>query len=110
FAQLPIIAMTAHATVEERNRCLAAGMNDHISKPIHPNILFDTVARYYRPATADPYATRADTDTYATRTDFEPIAAVTTSPSHLRAPAVSGQAEDLPAVEGLDTADGLLRL
>ncbi len=49
FAQLPIIAMTAHATVEERNRCLAAGMNDHISKPIHPNMLFDTVARYYRP-------------------------------------------------------------
>ena len=43
FAELPIIAMTAHATMEERQRCLAAGMNDHISKPIDPGLLFETV-------------------------------------------------------------------
>src|SRR5204862_7464392 len=47
FRSLPIIAMTAHATLEERQRCLAAGMNDHISKPIDPGALFETVARYY---------------------------------------------------------------
>src|SRR6266550_2228763 len=50
FAALPIIAMTAHATIEERQRCLASGMNDHISKPIDPSALFETVARYYRSA------------------------------------------------------------
>src|SRR5574339_954751 len=51
FASLPIIAMTAHATIEERQRCLAAGMNDHVAKPIDPASLFDTVARFYVPGT-----------------------------------------------------------
>jgi signal transduction histidine kinase/DNA-binding response OmpR family regulator/HAMP domain-containing protein len=50
FATLPIIAMTAHATVEERQRCLAAGMNDHIAKPIDPRALIETVGRFRRPA------------------------------------------------------------
>src|SRR5206468_6350041 len=50
FAALPIIAMTAHATIEERQRCLASGMVDHISKPIDPGLLFETVAWYYRSA------------------------------------------------------------
>ena len=103
FAQLPIIAMTAHATVEERNRCLAAGMNDHISKPIHPNILFDTVARYYRPAAADLVAPPIE---------IGAAASVATSPTNspAPAPAVSAQADALPVVEGLDTADGLMRV
>jgi two-component system sensor histidine kinase/response regulator len=50
FSELPIVAMTAHATLEERQRCLAAGMNDHLSKPIDPRVLFETVGRFYRPA------------------------------------------------------------
>jgi len=49
FHSLPIIAMTAHATIEERERCLAGGMTDHVSKPIDPAVLFETVGRYYRP-------------------------------------------------------------
>ena len=49
--KLPIIAMTAHALVEERERCLDAGMNDHVSKPIDPDALFATLARWVKPHT-----------------------------------------------------------
>jgi PAS domain S-box-containing protein len=44
--QLPIIAMTAHAMAEEVQRCLEAGMNDHIGKPIDPRAFFATLARW----------------------------------------------------------------
>ena len=47
--KFPIIAMTAHALVEERQRCLDAGMNDHVSKPIDPDDLFSTLLRWARP-------------------------------------------------------------
>jgi HPt (histidine-containing phosphotransfer) domain-containing protein len=41
--------MTAHALVEERQRCLEAGMNDHVSKPIDPDLLFATLTRWVKP-------------------------------------------------------------
>ncbi|MCU1249212.1 MAG: Sensory box histidine kinase/response regulator [Edaphobacter sp.] len=41
--------MTAHALVEERQRCLDAGMNDHVSKPIDPDNLFATLLRWAKP-------------------------------------------------------------
>jgi PAS domain S-box-containing protein len=50
--ELPIIAMTAHALVEERQRCLEAGMNDHVSKPIDPDALFVTLMRWAKPRQA----------------------------------------------------------
>ena len=46
FNNLPIIAMTADALGEQRNKCLAIGMNDFITKPIDPDLLFATVAKW----------------------------------------------------------------
>jgi len=43
--ELCIIAMTANAFAEDKERCLAVGMNDHISKPIEPDILFKTLIK-----------------------------------------------------------------
>ncbi|HZX29013.1 MAG TPA: AAA family ATPase [Telluria sp.] len=49
-AGLPIVAMTAFAMNEERQRCADAGMNDHIAKPIDPERLFDVLERWHDPA------------------------------------------------------------
>ena len=46
FQALPIIAMTANAMAADRERCLEAGMNDHIPKPIDPEELFRVLTRW----------------------------------------------------------------
>jgi signal transduction histidine kinase/CheY-like chemotaxis protein len=46
FGRLPVIAMTAHALAEKRERCLAAGMVDHVAKPIDPQSLYETLGRW----------------------------------------------------------------
>jgi CheY-like chemotaxis protein len=46
FDDLPVIAMTAHAMIEEQQQCLALGMNDYIAKPIDVNVFFETIARW----------------------------------------------------------------
>lgn len=45
-SELPIIAMTANALKGDRERSLKSGMNDYISKPINPERLFETLAKW----------------------------------------------------------------
>jgi two-component system, sensor histidine kinase and response regulator len=42
----PIIAMTASATKEDRDQCLAAGMDDYVSKPVNPHALETVLSRW----------------------------------------------------------------
>jgi CheY-like chemotaxis protein/HPt (histidine-containing phosphotransfer) domain-containing protein len=85
FSDLPIVAMTAHALVEERERCLASGMNDQVTKPIDPDMLFAALARW-----AKPHGT------------VEPI-------TGQKVIAVTG-GMDLPTIEGVDIPGALKRV
>jgi CheY-like chemotaxis protein len=54
---VPIIAMTANAMDRDRDACLAAGMNDHLGKPIDPEKLYATLLRWIPPRVAAAAAT-----------------------------------------------------
>jgi len=47
---LPIVAMTAHALASDRAQSRQAGMNDHVTKPIDPDLLFCTLLKWIDPA------------------------------------------------------------
>lgn len=85
LATLPILAMTAHAMRGDRERSLAAGMNDHITKPIDPDELYGKLAEWVTakslPIAADPAAAAAES----------------------KAPSATA----LPILEGIDTTSGL---
>jgi PAS domain S-box-containing protein len=83
---LPVVAMTANAMAEDRQRCLDAGMNDFVAKPIEPERLFRVLTQWLPHNVAR-----------APVLDSRP------------APPSVPQALGLPPIEGLDTALGLRR-
>ncbi len=94
LTSLPVIAMTAHAGAGERASCLAAGMDDYITKPIDVSLLFRTL-RHWSPAdppTAEPCA----------EPGTQPRPPSPTAPSNDG----NGQPASLP---GMDLAHGLER-
>jgi signal transduction histidine kinase/DNA-binding response OmpR family regulator len=54
FRSLPIVAMTAHAMNGDRERCLQAGMNGYVSKPVQPAHLLDLIESFLNRTAAEP--------------------------------------------------------
>ena len=90
YDSLPIIAMTAQAMAEERDQCLSEGMNDHITKPIDPDLLYRTVLAFAEHRVV-PRAGAASE--------------VRRDPS-----ATEAASAELTAIAGVDAADGLHRV
>lgn len=93
YSALPIIAMTAYALVEERERCLALGMTEHLSKPIEPAALYAILGRHYQ-APLEP-----STQPALTTQGTAKIATFAPEPKKHPSP--------LPTIAELDTAIGL---
>lgn len=87
---LPIIAMTANAQKEDRDRCIEAGMNDYVTKPIDPDTLFGVLKKYRASMLNGPLSGG--------------VGAVDRSGSRREAQGV------IAALEGVDTRGGLARV
>lgn len=101
LGELPILALTAHAMVQERERCLALGMNDYLTKPVDPGKLASVLARWIRRPEGGPPASSVPLG----RAPGDPIGEARLG----EAPAAS----ELPGIcreEGLDYLDGQVDL
>ncbi|MBF0185134.1 MAG: response regulator [Magnetococcales bacterium] len=89
FQNLPILAMTANALRSDREQCLAAGMQDHLAKPLDPSTLYLTLDRWIRPAVPQSLPNAGAGDVPRGGEEVAP---------------------PLPQLEGLDSHSGLQRL
>ncbi|MBF0456483.1 MAG: response regulator [Nitrospirae bacterium] len=94
---MPIIAMTANALVTDREKCLEAGMNDHVAKPIDPDKLFACLIKWIPPIKRPDAATLA-------------MSTAAVKPAAKAAEADEAQIAALRAIEGLDTVNALKRV
>jgi two-component system sensor histidine kinase/response regulator len=99
WAGLPVLAMTANAMASDRQRCLDAGMNGHIAKPIDPDELFGQILRWLPSRTA-PVQTKG----------LEPDAAASATPATPATPPGLALDDPLRQIPGLDVDDGLRRV
>jgi HPt (histidine-containing phosphotransfer) domain-containing protein len=94
FKGVPIIAMTAHAMAGDEQKSIAAGMDDHVTKPIDPDQLFSTLQKWIRPIE-----------------DRVTDQSSTASEAHAAAQTVNLAENQLPrSLAGFDLAEGLHRL
>ena len=108
FNALPVVAMTANARAEDRLACIASGMNDFLSKPIDPDVLWSVLLKWITPrADASP----SEVLPGAVAVSAVPLTA-TLAPAALVARLVpTGSTSELPdAVAGLDVRLGLSRM
>ncbi len=98
---LPLIAMTAHAMREDRERCAAAGMQDHIAKPVDPDLLVSRLLEWIGPERLSEAAWRRHLDEIEAEPQLDSAGDGQTD---------GGDGVALPpTLPGVDLADGLRR-